>query len=130
MACFLPTVNANHADNEFGPGIYTTPSLELALGYARVQGALMVFQNPDFRTLNVWEPSQDDWRIITTYWLRRTLSNAQERVPPGMAHGDGAVPSARPGVVPPGATVPVSVSLNSVWMRSRLPERRRLPDST
>ncbi|KAH1543020.1 hypothetical protein KXX57_005958 [Aspergillus fumigatus] len=83
MACFLPTVNANHADNEFGPGIYTTPSLELALGYARVQGALMVFQNPDFRTLNVWEPSQDDWRIITTYWLRRTLSNAQERVPPG-----------------------------------------------
>lgn len=83
MACFLPTVNANHADNEFGPGVYTTPSLELALGYARVQGALMVFQNPDFRTLNVWEPSQDDWRIITTYWLRRTLSNAQERVPPG-----------------------------------------------
>ncbi|GFF49845.1 hypothetical protein IFM51744_07188 [Aspergillus udagawae] len=83
MAWFLPTVNSNHADNEFGPGIYTTPSLELALEYAGVQGALMVFQNPDFRTLNVWEPSQDDWTTITTYWSGRTVSNAQERVPPG-----------------------------------------------
>ncbi|PKX92173.1 uncharacterized protein P174DRAFT_514521 [Aspergillus novofumigatus IBT 16806] len=82
MAWFLPTVNSNHADNEFGPGIYTTPSLELALKYAGVQGALMVFQNPDFRTLNVWEPSQDDWTTITTYWSGRTLSNVQERVPP------------------------------------------------
>ncbi|GFF96329.1 hypothetical protein IFM61606_03222 [Aspergillus udagawae] len=83
MAWFLPTVNSNYADNEFGPGIYTTPSLELALEYAGVQGALMVFQNPDFRTLNVWEPSQDDWTTITTYWSGRTVSNAQERVPPG-----------------------------------------------
>ena len=33
---------------------------------------------------------------------RRHHRQRQERVPPGVAHGDGAVPSARPGVVPPG----------------------------
>ena len=83
MAWFLPTVNSNHADNEFGPGIYTTPSLELALRYAGVQGALMVFHNPDFQNVNVWQPSQEDWATIVTYWTGRTLSNPHERVPTG-----------------------------------------------
>jgi hypothetical protein len=68
MAWFLPTVNSNHADNEFGPGICTTPSLELALRYAEVQGALIVFYNPDFQNVNVWQPSQEDWATIVTYW--------------------------------------------------------------
>ncbi|RHZ72602.1 hypothetical protein CDV55_104846 [Aspergillus turcosus] len=81
MAWFLPTVNSSHADNEFGPGIYTTPSLERALRYTGAQGALMVFQNPDFQRLNVWEPSSDEWAVIITYWTGRILSNAQARVP-------------------------------------------------
>jgi hypothetical protein len=83
MARFLPTVNSNHTDHEFGPGIYTTPSLERALRYTGAQGALMVFQNPDFQRLNVWEPSSDEWTVIITYWTGRILSNAQTRVPAG-----------------------------------------------
>lgn len=83
MAWFLPAVSSSRADNEFGPGIYTTPSLEQALDYAGPEDAIMVFQNPDFQRLNVWEPSRDEWEVITTYWTGRTLSNAQERVPAG-----------------------------------------------
>lgn len=67
MSWFLPTVNSNDADNEFGPGIYTTPSLELTLRYARVQKALMVFHNPDSQNVNVWQPSQEGWATIVTY---------------------------------------------------------------
>lgn len=54
MAWFLPTVTSIHADNGFGPRIYiyTRSSLELALRYPGAQGALMVFQTPDFRDLN------------------------------------------------------------------------------
>ncbi|CAG8909274.1 unnamed protein product [Penicillium egyptiacum] len=81
MAFFVPTITSGNSDNEFGPGIYTTSSLSHALRYVGRQGALMVFQNPDFQNLNLCEPSEDDWRVIVGFWCRLPLSDAAERVP-------------------------------------------------
>lgn len=120
MARFLPTINSNHADNEFGPGIYTTPSLELAIRYAGAQGAIMVFQSTDFQDLRVWEPSEEDWFIITTYWTGRVLSNVRERVPDGWESDiiRGAVPRAGPrssGPRVPGPDTQVVAVSNAGW---------------
>lgn len=60
MASFLLTVSSNHTDNEFGLE-YIQHHLLSGLRYE-----VMVFQNPDARTLNVWEPSLDDWAIVIT----------------------------------------------------------------
>ena len=49
--------SSNNADNEFGPGFYTADSLDYALEYVRLGGAIMVFQDPDLHSNAVWEPS-------------------------------------------------------------------------
>ncbi|KAJ5483103.1 hypothetical protein N7539_006549 [Penicillium diatomitis] len=81
MAFFLPVINSHHFDQDFGPGIYTTPSIQLALRYAAPQGALMVFRNTDFRSLKVWELNARDWSAVTRYWTGRTLSNPDQQCP-------------------------------------------------
>lgn len=81
MALFLPVISRANADNEFGPGVYTTTSLEHALRYTGGQGALLVFQNPDFQALDVWEPNGAEWSIMTNYWIGRSVPNPFERAP-------------------------------------------------
>ena len=29
----------------------------------------MIFKNPDFRDLSVWEPGKDEWNNLTATWL-------------------------------------------------------------
>ncbi|PTU18139.1 hypothetical protein P175DRAFT_0560038 [Aspergillus ochraceoroseus IBT 24754] len=43
------------------------PLISPSSGATGAQGALMVFQNPDFQRLNVWEPSSNEWTVIITY---------------------------------------------------------------
>jgi hypothetical protein len=100
MLFFIPVIASSNNDNEFGPGIYTTTSLKHALNYAAIQGALMVFQNPEFRNLNVSELSGDDWTFITSYFSRYPTSNARERLPSAFVDADvirGAISTARRG---------------------------------
>lgn len=56
MAFFVPVVHSSNLDNELGPGIYTSDSLEWVLKFASANSALMVFKDVDFRQLNVWSP--------------------------------------------------------------------------
>jgi hypothetical protein len=88
MLFFVPVISSANSDNEFGPGIYTTPSLEHALQYTASQGAVLVFQNPNFQNLNVSELDGDDWRFVTAYCLGHLASNARERLPSGWGNMD------------------------------------------
>jgi len=88
MIFFAPVIASTNTDNEFGPGIYTTTSLEHSLRYASIQGALMVFQNPDFRNLRVSELTEDDWTLITNYFQGHPTSNLRERVPSTFLEAD------------------------------------------
>ncbi|KAJ5936771.1 hypothetical protein N7466_003221 [Penicillium verhagenii] len=88
MAFFTPALTRSNMNNEFGPGFYTTPSLEYALGYAGPQGVILVFKDVDFRRLNCLEPTGADWVTITTFWSGRTTSNVHERVPQMWATSD------------------------------------------
>ncbi|OGM41984.1 hypothetical protein ABOM_009515 [Aspergillus bombycis] len=69
LAFFLPVLSSTNADNDFGPGIYTTASLWTAKKYAGTAGAIMVFGTPDERRLACWEPTGDDWRRLTAKWI-------------------------------------------------------------
>ncbi|KAJ6184483.1 hypothetical protein N7519_005784 [Penicillium mononematosum] len=88
MAFFVPTITASKTDNEFGPGVYTTSSLQHALKYVTRQGALMVFQNADFQHIKLWEPSEDDWRVIIRSWSGLPPSDAAIRVPEQWKNAD------------------------------------------
>ncbi|CAG8880330.1 unnamed protein product [Penicillium salamii] len=46
MALFCPVHSSSYADNEFGPGIYTSPSLQAAMTYCIPGSALLVFEDP------------------------------------------------------------------------------------
>ncbi|KNG90965.1 hypothetical protein ANOM_000719 [Aspergillus nomiae NRRL 13137] len=80
LAFFLPVISSTNADNDFGPGIYTTGSLWTAKKYAGIEGAIMVFSTPDERRLVCWEPTGDDWRRLTAKWIGLPSSRAD--VPP------------------------------------------------
>ncbi|KAB8269321.1 hypothetical protein BDV30DRAFT_217047 [Aspergillus minisclerotigenes] len=75
LAFFLPVISSTNADNEFGPGVYTTDSLATAKKYAGITGAIMVFSTPDERRLTCWEPMGDDWRRLTAHWHGLPLSD-------------------------------------------------------
>ncbi|KAJ5748244.1 uncharacterized protein N7511_009940 [Penicillium nucicola] len=81
MPFFAPVITTSNVDNELGPGIYTTPSLEHALRYAPLHGALLVFENPDFRNLDVSGLYGDDWTFITRYFWGFPSSDVRDRVP-------------------------------------------------
>ncbi|KAI2786818.1 hypothetical protein POX_g09213 [Penicillium oxalicum] len=80
MKWFVPVLNSSNTDNEFGPGIYTTPSLEHALHYAGPQGVLLVFKSPDFHNVDVWELDGIEWRTTVDHWTGR---RAATQKPPG-----------------------------------------------
>ena len=75
LAFFIPIINPNTYDNEFGPGIYTTNDFEYAASYCPPEGVLMVFKDPDLRSLKVWEPTIDEWKHLVANWLKLPLSN-------------------------------------------------------
>ena len=68
MSFFFPVISTSNSD-EFGPGIYATNDFDEGAKYTHPQGALMVFKNPDFRDLSVWEPGKDEWNNLTATWL-------------------------------------------------------------
>ncbi|KAJ5497588.1 hypothetical protein N7463_009575 [Penicillium fimorum] len=70
-----------NSDNELGPGVYTTDSLEWALKFGSINSALLVFKNPDFSNLDVWRPPVSDWQHIVATWTRKSLSNISNPVP-------------------------------------------------
>ena len=107
MGFFTPVVMPGNRDNEFGPGFYTTTSLEYALGYSRVQGVILVFQNTDFRHLESLRLEGRDWESTTAFWAGRTASNIEDRIPHSWRRSDvleGAVSTDVPGFA--GARVP------------------------
>ncbi|KJK62282.1 hypothetical protein P875_00095573 [Aspergillus parasiticus SU-1] len=86
LAFFLPVISSTNADNEFGPGIYTTESLLTAKKYAGRTGAIVVFSTPDERSLKCWEPTGDEWRRLTAKWIGLSLSDIG--VPPDYQTAD------------------------------------------
>ncbi|KAJ5536692.1 hypothetical protein N7513_009878 [Penicillium frequentans] len=64
-----------------GAGFYTTPSLQYALGYARNEGVILVFKDPDFQRLECLQLTGRDWESTTAFWTGRTMSNARDRIP-------------------------------------------------
>lgn len=69
LAFFIPVLHSQNIENEFGPGIYATNSFRYALDYAGNNGAVMVFQAPDLRNIDLWEPSPDEWSQVVVNWL-------------------------------------------------------------
>ncbi|KAJ5894901.1 hypothetical protein N7495_006592 [Penicillium taxi] len=74
MAFFIPTLSSNAYDNEFGPGIYASNSLDWVLKFGRRAGALMIFKNTDFRGLKTWESKGKEWQEVIATWTRLRLS--------------------------------------------------------
>ena len=70
----IPVISTANGDNEFGPGIYATDCFEESLAYAK-NGASMVFKNPDFRQLNVWVPTKEEWNCLLAIWLEIQIPN-------------------------------------------------------
>ncbi|GIK04727.1 hypothetical protein Aspvir_008821 [Aspergillus viridinutans] len=86
MSSFIPVINPNAHENEFGPGIYVAKDFKTAASYARPSGAVMVFKDPDFRDLNVWRPDLSDWQHLTAHWLQLPLGEL--KVPESYKHAD------------------------------------------
>ncbi|KAJ6010998.1 hypothetical protein N7451_002410 [Penicillium sp. IBT 35674x] len=80
MAFFTPVLVKGNVNNEFGPGFYTTTSLQYALGYAGTEGVILVFKDPDFQRLKCLQLTGRDWETTTAFWTGRTMSNAQDRI--------------------------------------------------
>lgn len=78
---FAPLVSSNTLQNEFGPGLYATPSLKYALDYAGPNGVILIFKDVDFRPLVNIDLAGEDWRNTVDYWTGATISNVSERVP-------------------------------------------------
>jgi hypothetical protein len=88
MAFFTPVIYNRNLDNELGPGIYTSDSLEWVLKFGSVNSALLVFRDPDFRNLDIWRPSMPEWQHIIATWTRKSLSNVPDSVPLGWRTAD------------------------------------------
>ncbi|KAJ5961759.1 hypothetical protein N7501_006700 [Penicillium viridicatum] len=69
MSFFVPDISTSNSDNEFGPGIHATNDFDEGAKYAHPQGALMIFKNPNFRDLSVWESGKDERNNLTATWL-------------------------------------------------------------
>lgn len=69
MVFFVPVIQSANKTNELGPGIYTTTNFNYAKAYAGAMGAIMVFQKPEFRDLEVWRPELPEWRHVIAHHL-------------------------------------------------------------
>ena len=76
MSFFIPVISTN-MDNEFGPGIYASNRFEEVVRYAKPNGAVMVFRDPDLRDLTVWRPDVDEWNSLTANWLQLPRDNSK-----------------------------------------------------
>ncbi|KAL4784124.1 hypothetical protein BJX76DRAFT_357326 [Aspergillus varians] len=76
---FVPRIGSNNGDNEFGPGIYITKDFITARSYAGIKGSIMVFQNPDLRGLEIWNPTGKAWTTLVIHW--RQLVTTTQHVP-------------------------------------------------
>ena len=85
LTFFLPVIDSQSVDNEFGPGIYTSESFELAYSYAQPNGAIMIFDNLDVRDMNLWHPTQDEWNHLVSTWLALPFNAV---MPPNYKHTD------------------------------------------
>lgn len=81
MTFFLPSPHSNSAQNEFGPGIYVTDSFAYAKSYAGSNGAILVFKNPDFDGLRIWQPEGDEWKQLCAHWLKLPLRDITTSMP-------------------------------------------------
>lgn len=78
-----------YLDNDFGPGVYTTPSMNSALRHAAPKGALLVFKDADFRHLNHWLLNEHDWTVVISYWRGISRFNPEQQgVPDGWNGAD------------------------------------------
>lgn len=75
LAFFIPVINPNAYDNEFGPGIYTTNNFEYAASYCSPEGVMMVFKDSNLQDLKVWEPTLEEWKHLVANWLKLPLSS-------------------------------------------------------
>ena len=78
MSFFVPVISTSNSDNEFGPGIHATNDFDERAKYAHLQGALMIFENPDIRDLSVREPGKDKWNNLTATWLNIQKKNLKK----------------------------------------------------
>lgn len=80
MTLFCPVIVSHYADNEFGPGFYTTPNLSVAVRYGGPAGAVLVFENPSDR-LNRLVLAGEAWQNVTRFWTGNIVSNHERRAP-------------------------------------------------
>ncbi|KAJ5337140.1 uncharacterized protein N7506_005162 [Penicillium brevicompactum] len=80
MALFCPVHSSAYADNEFGPGIYTSPSLEAAITYCTPSSALLIFEDPE--NLLRYTLRGDEWDTVVRFWTGLQVGNLADRVPP------------------------------------------------
>jgi len=89
LAFFVLEGSRSSRDNKFGPGFYTTESLQYSLTYLRGGvGAIMVFKDPDLFRCSVWQPSLDDWTAWVAKWILLPLAIASRPAPPQYENAD------------------------------------------
>ena len=118
MAFFTPVIHSHSLDNELGPGLYTSNSLEWVLKFGSSDCALLVFKDPDFRDLDVWDPSLLDWQHVVASWTRKSLSSLPASVPVGWRNADvvrAAIskPNSPPNCLPVPSEVSQTVAVSS-----------------
>lgn len=80
MALFCPVHSSAYADNEFGPGMYTSPSLEAAITYCIPGSALLVFEDPENLLRHTLKG--DEWDTVVRFWTGLQVGDLADRVPP------------------------------------------------
>lgn len=65
----------------FGPGFYTTPSLNNALEYNHRDGVISVFEDVNWQASVMKDSGGQDWQVTVDFWTGATVSNALGRVP-------------------------------------------------
>ncbi|CAG7972600.1 unnamed protein product [Penicillium salamii] len=81
MALFCPVHSSSCADNEFGPGIYTSPSLQAAMTYCIPGSALLVFEDPQ-NLLRHTLRGGGGWDTVVCFWTGLQVGDLATRVPP------------------------------------------------
>lgn len=84
----IPQRSTQPEDNEFGPGFYTTDSLQYAVEYAAGGGAIMVFRDPDSNSTQCWQPNLEEWNFWVARWLGLRLAIADQPIPPQVFAAD------------------------------------------
>ncbi|KXG45191.1 uncharacterized protein PGRI_041040 [Penicillium griseofulvum] len=81
LALFIPERTSHNSDNELGPGFYTASTLQYALEYVRIGGAVMVFKDPALHSTKVWELDSQPWTAWIARWKHLQLAIAHDPIP-------------------------------------------------